>query len=54
MSQQQTTAAGFVLVALVLGAGILIVNRTIHIEVNKVNKSIADLPSSLLRQTGIR
>ncbi len=48
MKQDQATILGFVLVAVVLAAGILELKRTIQSEVRRVDSSIKGLPSGLV------
>lgn len=47
MNDKQTVTAGFALVALVLGVGILILRQEIKVQVLGVRSSIQGLPAGL-------
>lgn len=49
----RVTLLGFGLVALAVGLGVLLVERRIAAESEKINRSITDLPNGLKRLVGI-
>jgi hypothetical protein len=50
---ERVILAGFGLVALAVGLGVVLIERRIAAESEKINRSITDLPSGLKRLIGI-
>jgi hypothetical protein len=48
VKNEAVTIVGFLVVAAVLGGGIVLLKRTIETQVGEVNKSIQGLPQSLV------